>query len=116
MFKNNKTFYIFLLLLIIFFQLYCFNPFAPELNNNVDLSNVITEQQTPGEVLQNFRYAYTFKDSLLYSDVLDDSFVFEYFDTNSDHRRHGQVLHPAHQGSGYPKYWIVPASCSQSVH
>lgn len=60
----------------------CFNPFAPELENNVDLSNVITEQQTPEEVLQNFRYAYTFKDSLLYSDVLDESFVFEYFDTN----------------------------------
>lgn len=60
----------------------CFNPFAPELDNNIDLTSVITEQQTPEEVLQNFRYAYTFKDSLLYSDVLAESFVFEYFDTN----------------------------------
>ena len=63
-------------------QFYCFNPFAPELNNNIDLSNVITEQRSPDEVLQNFRYSYTFKDSLLYSDVLDEAFVFEYFDTN----------------------------------
>lgn len=60
----------------------CFNPFAPELDTNPDLSNIITEQQSPEEVLQNFRYAYTFKDSLLYSEVLDESFVFEYFDTN----------------------------------
>ncbi len=60
----------------------CFNPFAPALDKGPDLSNVITEQQNPREVLQNFRYAYTFKDSLLYSDVLDESFVFEYFDPN----------------------------------
>jgi len=60
----------------------CFNPFAPELDERTDPSNVITEQQTPDEVLQNFRYAYTFKDSILYSNVLDESFVFEYFDTN----------------------------------
>lgn len=60
----------------------CFNPFAPELDERSDLSNVITEQQTPDEVLQNFRYAYTFKDSILYSKVVDESFVFEYFDTN----------------------------------
>lgn len=60
----------------------CFNPFAPELDEDFDLSNVITDQQTPEEVLQNFRYAYTFKDSLLYSDVLDESFVFEFFDPN----------------------------------
>jgi len=58
----------------------CLNPFAPALDKNIDLSAVITEQKTPEEVLQNFQYAYTFKDSLLYSDVLDESFVFEYFD------------------------------------
>ncbi len=65
-----------------FIEVSCFNPFAPELNNEIDLSNVITEQQSPEEVLQNFQFAYTFKDSLLYSDVLDESFVFEFFDTN----------------------------------
>lgn len=58
----------------------CFNPFAPELDKSPDLTNVITDQKSPEEVLQNFRYAYVFKDSLLYSEVLDESFVFEYFD------------------------------------
>ncbi len=61
----------------------CFNPFAPELDKTLDLTNVITEQQTPEDVLQNFQYAYTFKDSLLYSDVIDESFVFEFFDPNA---------------------------------
>ncbi|NIR50616.1 hypothetical protein GWO43_18910 [candidate division KSB1 bacterium] len=60
----------------------CFNPFAPELDEGQDLTNVITEQQSPKEVLENFQLAYTFKDSLIYSDVLDESFVFEYFDPN----------------------------------
>lgn len=60
----------------------CFNPFAPELDERIDLTNVITEQTSPEEVLQNFRIAYTFKDSLLYSDVLDESFVFEFLDAN----------------------------------
>ncbi len=60
----------------------CFNPFAPELDTSPDLTNVITDQKTPEQVLQNFRSAYVFKDSLLYSEVLDESFVFEYFDPN----------------------------------
>ena len=60
----------------------CFNPFAPALDESVDLSNVITEQRTPEEVLQNFRLAYTFQDSLLYSDVLDPAFIFEFVDAN----------------------------------
>jgi hypothetical protein len=60
----------------------CFNPFAPSLDKTPDFSNIITQQQSPEEVLQNFKYAYTFKDSLLYHDVLEESFVFEYFDPN----------------------------------
>ena len=72
-----------LILVLIFLSLSgCFNPFAPALDKKVDVSKVITTQQTPEEVLQNFQYAYTFKDSLLYSDVVDESFVFEYFDPN----------------------------------
>ena len=68
--------------LLTLYGLACFNPFAPSLDKTPDLSNIITEQRNPDEVLQNFRYAYTFKDSLLYRDILDESFVFEYFDPN----------------------------------
>ncbi|RMF56683.1 MAG: hypothetical protein D6743_19860 [Calditrichaeota bacterium] len=58
----------------------CVNPFAPRLDNAGQQNALLTEQKTPEEVLQNFAYAYTFRDSLLYADLLDSSFVFEFFD------------------------------------
>ncbi|MGH7496460.1 MAG: hypothetical protein ACREOO_29270 [bacterium] len=58
----------------------CFNPFAPELDTGNLTGDLITEQKTPEEVLTNFKYAYTFKDSLLYANLLDSAFVFQYFD------------------------------------
>lgn len=58
----------------------CWNPFAPKLTHSLDSTDlVVTAQANPTEVLQNFKVAYTFRDSLLYSDLLDTSFVFEYF-------------------------------------
>ncbi|OQX86087.1 hypothetical protein B6D60_06855 [candidate division KSB1 bacterium 4484_87] len=68
---------------VIFFSLlmgYCVNPFAPKLEQSDQQSLIITEQKTPDEVLQNFKYAYVFKDSVLYADLLDSSFVFIFFD------------------------------------
>lgn len=41
---------------------------------------VVTRQKTPEEVLQNFKIAYMFQDSLLYSDTIDTSFIFVYFE------------------------------------
>ncbi len=58
----------------------CVNPFAPRLDLDNRQNTIITQQKTPEEVLQNFAYAYTFRDSLLYADLLDSSFIFEYFD------------------------------------
>jgi len=70
-------------LLVAFFPLLtCFNPFAPKLDNAAGPPIVITLQETPEQVLQNFVYAYTFKDSLVYANLLDSSFVFVYFDPN----------------------------------
>lgn len=66
---------ILLSVLLIIFLLGC-NPFAPELIESGPQSAIITGQRTPDEVLTNFRYAYVFKDSLIYSDVLDSSFLF----------------------------------------
>ncbi len=55
----------------------CVNPFAPEIKTGEYSSSlIITEQQNPDEVLTNFSYAYNFKDSLVYSDLLDSSFLF----------------------------------------
>jgi hypothetical protein len=58
----------------------CLNPFAPALDEGNLIGEVVTPQSTPEEVLTNFRYAYTFRDSLLYADVLDSAFVFQYTD------------------------------------
>jgi hypothetical protein len=60
----------------------CLNPFAPELDDGGLATPLITDQSTPEEVLINFKYAYIFKDSLLYADLLDSSFLFQYFDPN----------------------------------
>ena len=59
----------------------CWNPFAPtEGILEGENSLILTEQRSPDEVLQNFRYAYIYRDSLVYSDLFDTSFVFLYFD------------------------------------
>lgn len=59
----------------------CLNPFAPKLEEGTKQSDLIlTEQLTPDDVLKNFQYAYVFKDSLIYSELLDSSFIFYYFD------------------------------------
>lgn len=73
--KNALIIFALLGCLLIFGQ--CTNPFAPaEAENNATRSILLTEQLTPDEVLQNFLYAYTFKDSLVYSELFDSTFTF----------------------------------------
>ncbi len=64
------------------FVVACVNPFAPKLDTENVGGGLITAQKSPEEVFQNFQYAYTFRDSLLYADVIDSAFTFEYFDPN----------------------------------
>jgi len=55
----------------------CNNPFAPGLTrDNQQVASIVTLQRSPADVLTNFRYAYAFKDSLIYSDLLDSAFIF----------------------------------------
>ena len=55
----------------------CANPFAPKLvKENLLSSSFITDLESPKDVLTNFRYAYTFQDSLIYSELIDSSFIF----------------------------------------
>lgn len=73
-----------ILLFIIICILMC-NPFAPELaDGDVNAGLIITGQKSPEEVLKNFSFAYNFKDSLVYIDLLDSSFVFISKDFNTD--------------------------------
>lgn len=74
---------LFTILVITLYLSSCENPFAPALaDENASHSHLITQQKTPQEVLTNFRYAYTFKDSLVYSEVLDSTFLFKSIDYN----------------------------------
>ncbi|MBN1781827.1 hypothetical protein JW948_11920 [bacterium] len=59
----------------------CVNPFAPELTQSIESADlIVTQQLSPDEVLQNFKVSYIFRDSLLYSNLLDTAFVFYYYD------------------------------------
>ena len=57
----------------------CDNIFNPKLDNT-STGSVISDQLTIDGLYQNFRYAFTFKDTSVYSGVLTDDFVFTYRD------------------------------------
>ncbi|MBN2365653.1 MAG: hypothetical protein EH225_06670 [Calditrichaeota bacterium] len=79
-----QKYILFDLIFIILFFNSCRNPFAPSLaEEDASHSRLITQQKNPEEVLINFRYAYTFKDSLVYSEVLDSTFLFKSIDYNT---------------------------------
>ena len=67
-------------LLFSVFMLSCFNPFSPSIDNTSSNENIISDQKTIEGVFQNFKYAYTFKDSTIYGQLLNENFVFTYFD------------------------------------
>jgi len=77
-----KSFFMNLCLIIL---IGCSNPFAPELTEgDPNAGLIITDQRTPQEVLTNFSFAYNFKDSVVYSDLLDSSFIFISKNYNTD--------------------------------
>lgn len=53
------------------------NPFAPTFTNDISATSLIlTDQESPQDVMTNFAFAYNFKDSLVYSDLIDTTFLF----------------------------------------
>lgn len=59
----------------------CLNPFAPALGDTSE--SLWTDQQTVGQLMDNFKYSYNLRDSLRYSDCLADNFVFLYYDVEN---------------------------------
>jgi hypothetical protein len=57
----------------------CENIFSPKLDNT-NSGSIITDQKTIEGVFQNFKYAYTFKDTSVYSALLTSDFSFTYRD------------------------------------
>jgi hypothetical protein len=60
----------------------CLNPFAPALGD--PSTSLWTDQQTIGELLDNFRNSYNLRDSLRYSHCLADNFIFYYYDVDNE--------------------------------
>ena len=59
----------------------CLNPFAPQLGEAGD--SQVPDASTIGGMLELFKYSYITKDSLYYSQLLDSSFVFQYYDAGN---------------------------------
>lgn len=78
--KNRIIVYCLLLIANCSLLVSCFNPFSPGIDNSVSNENIITDQKTIEGVFQNFKYAYTFRDTSIYGQTLADDFVFTYFD------------------------------------
>ena len=59
----------------------CLNPFAPGFDEKIGTEGSILGDQTTLEGLfQNFRYSYSFRDTTIYTQLLEKSFVFVYRD------------------------------------
>lgn len=63
----------------------CINPFAPKLDYDIGSNtSLISEQKDIQGVFQNLQYAYTFKDTSIYSDLLSKDFTFSYRDYDKE--------------------------------
>jgi len=71
----------YLLLFIIMLVTGCVNPFAPALDFTTgSRTSLISDQKDVEGVFKNFQYAYTFKDTTIYGQLLDRDFTFSYRD------------------------------------
>ncbi len=65
----------------------CKNPFSPTLDTNPNNSgSTLSDLKTINGVFQNFQYAYTFKDTIIYGQFISQNFTFTYrdYDKNFD--------------------------------
>ena len=60
------------------FVISCNNPFAPGLEKIEQEGAFLGDQKTIEGVFKNFRYAYTFRDTVVYGKLLHDDFTFIY--------------------------------------
>lgn len=58
----------------------CTNPFAPKLGADLDEGIPISDQKTIEGLFQNFQYAYSFQDTLIYGNLISPDFTFTYRD------------------------------------
>lgn len=81
----NRWIYFFLLCTAGITVFSCRNIFAPELGNLSDEGGLYRSvMSSPQDVLSNFRYAYIYQDSLVYSNILDSAFIFIYYEPDDE--------------------------------
>ena len=67
--------------LFIFLLLSCINPFSPKLDEDLGSgTSLISDQKQIEGIFQNLQYAYTFKDTTIYSGLLSSNFTFAFRD------------------------------------
>jgi len=69
-------------LLLVTLSVSCTNPFAPSRLFSEEDSNLLGDQKTLDGFFKNFQYSYNFKDTIVYSNLLAEDFIFTY--TNYD--------------------------------
>lgn len=65
-----------LIILLLFVIASCTNPFAPKLADRSKSGSILADQTQIDGLFENFRYAYIFKDTLVYGKLLSDDFRF----------------------------------------
>ncbi len=66
----------FIITSVAFLSISCENPFAPRLSKDGENSALLSSQESIDGVFANFRYAYSFKDTLVYGNLLESDFIF----------------------------------------
>ena len=56
------------------------NPFAPKLDTDLTSSSILGDQTTIDGVFQNVKYAYTFRDTSIYGQLINPDYTFIYRD------------------------------------
>jgi hypothetical protein len=72
-----KSYYLYLILILLLLTS-CENPFSPKLNLNAEKQNLISDQKNIDGLFQNWKYAYRFKDTVVYGNLFTDDFNFVY--------------------------------------
>ncbi len=81
----RKNYRLFLISSLAALCLGCFNPFSPSVVGPGTIKP-IARQTDPDSVLQNFKYAYENRDSIVYENCLDKDFIFIYKDQDEIER------------------------------
>ena len=76
MYKKLLKCFIFILIILIHNS--CVNPFAPAITLDNSYNNLLGDPKTIDGFFKNFQYSYNFKDTITYSNLLDDDFIFSY--------------------------------------